>query len=763
MSVLSFPRIYFQGFMEWDPCTFNNNDWQEFPTYDGVNATLNWPFLATQNITPQNFPTTFRPWAITLQPDCVDQPNGSRIPAEWNMFGTHGVTFVQYPEGGFATTITGGSFGPTTPVTSDPLIGGPVSILGDRGSGPGRLVDTNPASFWSSQIYFQSMAFGSGDCVIRGPRHFRMHSRWLDLSRIYNANSALTQPAASVGCCFQTCIPFAEVTWPAASAGSPLAAALQQAASTGSAIGIMVRFTAYVNVYFRNGIFNGYQQQPRSYEELAKALAEGWASYNANGSTDGFFSNPCYSHIVGTLGVWNADEVGTVPVGRFLAAASMVAPQAGGTAKTLVEKGRALFKTSAAAETAPAPQAKARGHELAAVASAAPPAVALGPAVVQVDYDAELISIDLNSTIPELGTAGEWPSDLEKADFGTIDVGVISNGTFTSVAQIAYDQYSRAAYEASAGIVDIAFPSAGTAALLQSGALALQVTQGDAAQTALIEQQFSAQTDSRGIYVDQGSQASFAIGVYDFGAISPNTNVLIAQYDQSLSLVPASAAPLVYFTAGQAATVTSGGVTTNVTIVTSDAQGVATAAIAAANPGFAVLAFFPYSGTTLPVPPLALLGPNAPIYGSITYAFYTTVRVLPFDNALPEEFVRQWNATQNPAWAWEFIYNEILSVYDMLFNVMLGIVNLGSQSADVGSIGYIWPVISAAAAEESTLAMPITRDMSAGKRLTLQLWIYLVANQYNVPNFSIYSIPQGWAPPATAQTQRPAHGGAHRR
>jgi len=34
MSVLSFPRVYFKGYMEWDPCTFNNNDWTEFPTYD---------------------------------------------------------------------------------------------------------------------------------------------------------------------------------------------------------------------------------------------------------------------------------------------------------------------------------------------------------------------------------------------------------------------------------------------------------------------------------------------------------------------------------------------------------------------------------------------------------------------------------------------------------------------------------------------------------------------------------------------------------
>ena len=69
MSVLSFPRIYFKGFMEWDPCTFNNNDWTEFPTYDPTNAALNWSFLATQNppITPANFGTTFRPWAIALR------------------------------------------------------------------------------------------------------------------------------------------------------------------------------------------------------------------------------------------------------------------------------------------------------------------------------------------------------------------------------------------------------------------------------------------------------------------------------------------------------------------------------------------------------------------------------------------------------------------------------------------------------------------------------------------------------------------------
>jgi hypothetical protein len=712
MSVLSFPRIYFKGMMSWDPCTFNNNDWQEFPTYDGVNAALNWPFLATQNITPQNFPTTFRPWAIALQPDCVDSPGGQRVPAEWNMFGTHGVAFVQQP--GYQTTITGGALAYNQPVTSDPLIGLPVAITGD-GGGAGRLVDTNPASFWSSQIYFASLAFGSGDCVISGPRNYRMHSRWLDLKRIYTNDQALTQPAASVGACFQTCIPYDKVQWPAASVNSKLALQLQQAAQTSPAIGIMVRFTAYVNVYFKNGILNNFTPTPRTYEDLAAALTAAWNEFNSTGKTDLFFSNPCYSHIVGVLGVWNEGEVATAPVGRFLAATNPVA---------------------AIGTTATAPVPAPGGKQRAAVdTAAAPPQVPLGPIVAYVDNN--VISLDLNSTMPENGTPGEWPSDLSKANFGSLDLGVISNGTFTPVAPISYDQYARAAYESSAGIIDIALQSP-----LPSGPLAIQVQQPSGAVTALQEQELTAQTDTRGIYIDQRGNASFDVSVYDYGALSSGTNVLIAQYDQSLTLIPASSPPLVVFTNGDQTTITSAGgdITTTVTVLTTDSSGVASPEIAAFMPGFAVLAFFPYTGTTLPNPPDSL-------FPTITAAFYTTVRVLPFDDGVPQQFVDLWNASQNQTLAWQFIYNNILYLYDMIFNVMLTVFNLGDQSAVVGAIPYIWPVVTAEAAKENTKAMPITRDMSAGKRKTLQLWMYLVTEGYSVPDFNVDSIPDGWAPP----------------
>ncbi|HJP90449.1 MAG TPA: hypothetical protein VJ875_00745 [Pyrinomonadaceae bacterium] len=728
MSVLSFPRIYFKGFMEWDPCTFNNNDWAEFPTYDPTHAALNWNFLATQGtqvppgITPGNFTTTFRPWAIKLQQDNVDSPPGPRVPAEWNMFGTHGVSFVQYQN--LITTIIGGDLGYGQPVTSDPLIGTPVGIGGDGGSGPGRLVDTNPASPWSSQIYFGQFRFGSGNYTTTGSRVYRMHSRWLNPNRIYSTDQFLTSPASSIGVCFQTCIPYNLVSWPTTS-GSQLITNLQKAAGQPGALGIMIRFTGYVNLYFMNGILNGTTTQPRNYEALANALASAWNTWNTSGSTSQFFSNPCYSHIVGVIGVWNNGELASVPGGRCLEASTPVAP---------------LGLSATTSNAVPKP-VLVTGHELkrSAIASAGDP-VPLGPGAVNVDYSASLISLDFSGVIPELGVPGSWPSVLTKADFGPLTLGVVANGQFTAIAAINYNQYQQSAYEAKAGIIDIPFPNSGTGKLLQSGTIAIKV-QG---QTALLEQPYTAETDTRGIYLDENEQAKFDVTVCQMGTPTPGINLMIAKYDSSLNLIPTNQTQFVNFTNGEQTTVPIPGSNpqawTNVTIFATGANGIATVGIAAQSPGFPVLAFIPFSGNTLPQPPAS--------FSFTDDAFYTTVRVLPFDDEVPQEFIDLWNSTKDPAQAWQFVYNEILYVYDMLFNVMLEFVNLGSQQAVESNLSGIWSAIEKDAALESTYAMPITRDLSEGKRLTLQLWIYLVSNNYNLSGaeLSMDSIPAGWTP-----------------
>ena len=722
MSVLSFPRIYFQGFCGWDPCTFNNNDWQAFPTYDATNAALNWSFLATQGppggITPENFGSTFRPWAITLQNDTVDSPTGPRVPAEWNMFGSHSVAFVDYNDK--TTTITGGALAYGQPVTQDPLIGTPVQIGGDNSTSsnftPARLVDTNPMSFWSSQVYWSLLQCGGSNVSLSGPRRYRMYSRWINLSRIYSPTPELTQPAAAVATCMQTCIPNDQITWtnqpdPTTGATSQLLTALQQAATQPGAQGVMVRFTAYVNLYFQNGIFNGISQQPRTYTELAACLAAAWQAWQQSGDTSQFFSQPCYSHVVGVIGVWNQGELASVPGGRYLAAQNAVTPLSVPT--TL-------------------------GH---AMHAATLPSVALGPVAANIDAQQGLISLDLNSAIPENAVPGSAASDLTKVNFGPLTLGVQTDSTFSPIAQISYEQYQKSAYEASAGIVDIPFtPTPELLQQLQNGLLAIQV-QG---QTALAEQGggYTAQTDDRGLYLDEDQQKEFQLTVYQRGVPAPGAQTLIVKYDGNLSLIPTDQPQLVNFTNGDRQTIqvpnaNGAPITTSVTVVTATDSGVATVGIAAQSPGFPVLAFFPYAaGQPLPQPPLALLGPGTPLNQIVGNAFYTTVRVLPFDAQVPGAFIELWNSTHDPAQAWSFIYNQILYVYDMLFSVMLEYVNLGDRTAVEQNIQAVLQLTSTAYAAESTLAMPITRDLSAGKRLTLQLWGYLVQHGYNVPTLT---------------------------
>lgn len=742
MSVLSFPRIYFKGFMEWDPCTFNNNDWAAFPTYDPVAAAFNWSFLETQGITPENFTTAFRPWAIALQVD--DNPNDPapgkpRVPCEWNMFGSHGVSFVQYQD--YQSTIVGGDLAYGQPAANDPIVGGPVAILGDGQHSPAKLVDTNPAAPWSSQVFFGGFSFGSGSAAFSGPREVKLQSRWLNPFRIYQSDQTapLTQPASSIGVCFQTCIPYEKVKWPAAGV-SPLVDALREKASGPGARGVMIRFTGYVNVYFVNGLLNGTNAQPRTYPELAADLAEAWETWNSSGQKDTskFFSNPCYSHVVGVVGVWNDGELASVPGGRRL-------NFNGNTIKTIDTDPTPVTQTIAVS-----------GKRVALTAPAAPPVPFFpGPLVAHVDYEARLISLDLSSTTAELGPMGHFPSDLRKADFGPLDFGVLAGDgtTFTSIHSIPYEQYSRAAYEARAGIIDIPFPDYGTGDLLRDNSLAIQIQQ----QTVLVEQQYTAETDRRAIYLNEGEETSFDVVVYKGGArAGAGVNVLIARYDglntqtfaaTNLPLIGTDQPQQVNFTNGQQSTVTvqpppppptQEPVTTGVTVLTTNGDGVVTVGISAQSPSFPVLAFYPYTGDTQPPPEYA--------FSFIDSAFYTTVRVLPFDDALPRQFVDFWNGSHDPDAAFQFIYRNILYVYDMLFSVMLEFVNLGSRQSVESSIGPIWSAIAAEKFAESTSAMPVTRDLSAGKRLTLQLWIYLVANEFNVPDFSVTSVPEGWKP-----------------
>ena len=334
---------------------------------------------------------------------------------------------------------------------------------------------------------------------------------------------------------------------------------------------------------------------------------------------------------------------------------------------------------------------------------------------------------------------GSSASNLTKVDLGPLTVGVQdAAGHFTQLAPpIPYERYERSAYEASAGIIDIPFDANSAAAQsLKSGTalLAIQM-QG---RTTLAEQEggLSAQTDRRGIYLDENEEAAIPITVYRSGMPAPGCQVLVAKYDNNLGLIATGGTQFVNFTTGsqQNLSVPNGTgqpTLTAVSVLTADGDGIATLGIAAQAPGFPVLAFYPFAaGEPMPIPPLALLGPGVPANQMITNAFYATVRVLPFDSEVPARFIALWNSTHDPAQAWNFVYNQILYVYDMLFSVMLQYVNLGDRTAVEAAAGDISSMVSKAMSAESPSAMPITRDMSDGKRTALLLWCWLVQNKY---------------------------------
>lgn len=728
MSVLSFPRIYFNGYMQWNVDTTNNNDY--VPVYDAADAALDWAYLATMEppITPSNFQTAFRPWVVkptgdscppspappVNQDNCNDDPT-CHMASRWNYFGNQGCSFVQYQK--FLTVTTGGALAYGQPAAAgDPILNQPLTIKG-------RLVDINPISPFCSQIYFSSVTAGSSTTFVGGPQSQRMYSRSFLAPRNIASDLII---AGAVGTVFQTAIPTATVTSGNAG-GSALLAALLAALQAPGAAGLMLRFSAYNTLYYQNGILNDTPQQPRTCDELTQMYQSGEV-----------FTNPAYSRLVGVIGVWNQGELATAPGGRMLVPNAVATPlSASGAAPSLAE--------------AVAPEVRVEGHArvhistaptavtTAADVPAGQPAVPLplGAIQAEVNTDARIVSLDLLNAIPEYTSGGT------KFDYGSFDLGAqMPDGTFNVIGSFGFDQYDQSAYEANGGIVDVPFTVTVQAMSEWSvnGLLALR-NQGT---IVALETPLTAQTDDRGVYVDECRVQTITLQVLYKGAPAPaGTKVALAQYypwplivstgqwvlfgtqppsggdGPFCNVLPAQ--PYLTFPDGDTATV--------------GANGSATLRIAPQAAGFPIVAFYPYLANQAAPTLQAQVTFGFTNYQTYTIgtAFFSAVRALPFDNALVSQFVDCWNGTgayagqpkYSESAAWQFVYDNIFYVYDMLYPAMDQIIPLGNQQAVQTNIDAILERISETIVD-TTGFMPVTREMSAAKRLILETWGGLV-------------------------------------
>ncbi len=752
MSVLSFPRLYFQGYMGWDVCTSNNNDY--LLVYDAANAALDWEFLNLLDppITPDNFRDTFRPWAIEPYPDscpestagpsdaCNNNPT-SHMPSRWNFYGSQACAFVQHAGqngGNSALSLSsGGDLGYGRPAApNDPILNQPVSIVGNSIGGrvsAARLIDINPASPFCSQIYLSSFNIGDALTHLGGAVSQRMYSQSFFVPRNISSDLIIAGP---IGVIFQTTIPTASLEV-ANGGNSELLAALALAAQAAGAAGLMLRFSTYNTVYYQNGIFNDITEQPRTCAELHALYRQGKV-----------FINPAYSRVVGVLGVWNQGELKTVPGGHMLLPNAKLAPvaappSAGGSVPNSARVRGAEPTGMFGHAVQFAPRA-----DLAAADSGLPP-FAPGVIPAEIDAGAGLVSLDLLNAIPEYNLYPDLSAD--RYDYGPIDVGVqIPGGAFNRIGTFTYSQYDRTAYSAKGGLVDVPFEGGVTGGQIESwlrdlgGQLALSA-QG---QILSLEAPLTVLTDDRGVYIDQGQSQQIGLQVRAKNALPPaGTNVTVAQYfpwllelgTGSWSLFGAQPPPPIPSQGPVCNALPGSPYLLSTTSVPVDAEGNATVTINSLAPGFPILAYYPALAGQGVTPPAAV-GFSFVAAGvkTICTSFYSVVRVLPFDDALVGQFVDCWNGTGayvgKPKYdrleAWRFVYYNILYVYDMIFPVMDRFMPLGDLPRVEGAIDQLMVMITTDMEVASTLYMPVTRDLSAGKRKILELWGSLVVRKY---------------------------------
>jgi hypothetical protein len=766
MSVLNFPRIYLNGHMFWNPPTANNNDM--YPLYDAVKMQMNWRFLDYYNITPENAASTLMPWTIAPRvlheaPDYVTQVPGNvsqnpptMIPGEWNLFGDNACGTVSYNQ--TQSVIIGGELPNGGYVDQDALINQSYNLLGNpfggNGPTPGRFVDVSPWQNTFTALYFDKLVLGDDQCGLTLKRQHRM------LDRFLNFNWANLGGLIYVTTTWQTCFPKENLTW--AISNSALLKNLQEQMEQQNAKGLMFRFSTYLTCYDKNGIFNNYPPiNTRSTTPTALAKVQEMYQKGLD-NIAGIFFNPAYSRTAGTLGLWFDDEFPTAPAGRRLVPCTAVPLQKPGADATSMTLGVI--------------SAQAHGDTLSLDLSNTFPCYPIDKAAdipVAEKYDAgsyqlgirqdgqfsPLASIgfedykqaafDKRSGILDLPLSADAQKKLQT---GSLELQLVGTNPVLAAAQ----QMWTAEVVESASFIDV-----GDSKTLQimvqynglpapAGTVLSVAEYGNAYMMCTTDYYlaFSNPADFTLFYDHPENRANNRSNLPQFTdacavhslvtegtgrrlmatrAAEPSDTQVPVSYLQylptpgSVALSPCLAFDNPILMEGVLQDPQNSAVHYCLTQIQTDANGIARLNVKAKAPGFPTLRFFVHEGEQPPVIPFSF--PLSQAYTD----FLAPLRILPLEPQLQHDFVDEWNSIYQredaDALIWEtFIYPRILQPFYYLYPIMSKYMPLNDRKRVENAVDQLIVLISKEYQEESTLAMPITRDMSQSRRAVLELW-----------------------------------------
>jgi hypothetical protein len=273
--------------------------------------------------------------------------------------------------------------------------------------------------------------------------------------------------------------------------------------------------------------------------------------------------------------------------------------------------------------------------------------------------------------------------------------------------------YDQAVYQSGGGVVEIPVAAGSPAAeALPQGLLQLREADGTVllTETASVE----IETDDRCVYLDFGADG-IARGDIEIRVSSqgqPITQPVTIQLEQWADLMTPGEAnstdPLVVIACAMSDRLVAPNDAAYALpgpSLTVPAGGRATVQLQAKQPGCFKIRF---------IAPKMHPDPQSP---NFCFEYFTNFRVLPHDD---------YSSVPDAEITWEFVYDEVFSYYNVLYPIMATIIPWGpATSSDPERVAQFASLIRQAVDESragTALAMPITRELSAGKRALVQRW-----------------------------------------
>jgi len=771
MSVLNFPRIYLNGHMFWNPPTANNND--VLPLYDAVKMDINWPFTNYFDITQANAPTTLMPWMIKpvqekdLPPYVTQVPGNDNpgtfpfIPAEWDLFGDNACGTVSYQS--TRSTIIGGELQANTYISQDALVGRDYQLLGNpfgsQTPTAARFVDISPWQNTFTALYFDKLQLGDATCGLTLNRQYRMLDRFLSFKW-----AALFHGLAYVTTTWQTCFSRDNLEWVVGD--SALLKNLKEQMELQGAQGLMFRFSNYLTCYDRNGVFNDFPYV-NSHSSDKSAMDRLTAMYQKGlDNVSDIFFNPAYNRTAATLGLWFADEYPTAPAGRRLIAAeeiSVTQPAMPEPKKTtlgiisaqITDNTLSLdlantfpfYPLDKTADILTAERFQAGDYKLGVSNNGSfTPVVDIGFAQYQQSaFDKRSGLLDFTLSAAQTATLQSGPLALQLQAPQPSDrviaaaqqvwtAEVVESGTFVDVndhktLNIMVQKNGQ--------------PAANTTLFVAEYGNPYNVTTSDYYLT------FSNDADFTLFYDNAPDRSQNSANLPQFQGTPPISNYVTtgsgrrlvnletrdkpvgdpvsyqAFMNGSSKPITVPLKPCLQFDAGVYVTGTlednQAQVNYSYVSTTTDDKGIAQVSFRALAAGFPTLRFIVKDGASDPAIPFSFALNQAQI------DFLAPLRVLPLDMQLQKDFVNYWNDIYKnkdaPEAIWDdFIYPRVLKTFYYLYPIMNKFMPLNSRTRVEGAVDQLIRLISKEYQEESTLAMPITRDLSQSRRAVLELW-----------------------------------------